>query len=311
MNFNQPQHSLTQITHLLFGDRNYGLTKIKNTVNESVYACECRTMMGKDKHYLFVIGSIDVISIGANVRLDDIVNITCIQFRTFSEPIVQKVLVNNIDIQPGVDRIPIKRYNISSDNTGHKISEYMFEYNQKPYNVHLFHTTESDNEYMPDGNLHSAIITWNTMIIGSVDIVSRGDTLNTPLEDPVMQRAQVPRVTRLNPNQTQSHPRPQSRQPRPLQPRPPQSRPQMPYPQNPQMRPRIPSPLGPRNQQPPQQPLLNLQDVSPQTNPQPLNPVNNSKHPRYSQYQQILNNDYVPKFNPRPSPGGRNHTSLI
>ncbi len=163
---------LNQLIYLIFGDKNYGVTKIKNTEHESVYACECRNMLRKDKYYLFVIGAKDIISIGANVRIEDITNINCLQFRTFMEPMLQKVLVNKIEIDPAVNSIPIKRYNISQDNV-QKISEYLFEYEKHSYNVHLFHTTDSDFEYVTEGSLYSALITWNTMIIPSVDIVSR------------------------------------------------------------------------------------------------------------------------------------------
>lgn len=164
--------SLNSLVYLIFGKENYGLTKIKNTEYESVYACECKNMLRKDKNYMFVIGNKDIISIGSNVRMEDIANITCIQFRTFTEPILQKVLSNKINIRPELNNIVIKRYNISRDNNG-KISEYLFEYEKRPYNVHLFHTTDSDFEYVVDGTLYSAVITWNTMIMSSVDIVSK------------------------------------------------------------------------------------------------------------------------------------------
>lgn len=165
-------NSLNQLISHIFGERNYGVTKIKDTEFESVYACECKTMLRKDKNYLFLIGTKDIISIGSNVRVEDI-NVTCIQFRTFQEPILQTVLSNKIDIESSISNIPIKRYNLSTDENGTKISEYLFDWNGKPFNVHLFHTTDSDFEYVPDGNLYSAIITWNTMIINSVNIVSK------------------------------------------------------------------------------------------------------------------------------------------
>ena len=127
-------------------------------------------MLRKERHYMFVIGAVDVIPIGSNVQIEDINNISCIQFRTFQEPIVQQVLVNYIDFDARAGQIPIKRYNISKDANGKKISEYMFEYERRPYNVHIFHSTDSDYEYVPDGNLLSALITWDTMIMASIDV---------------------------------------------------------------------------------------------------------------------------------------------
>lgn len=162
--------SLLPLVKLLFQDNNPGVTKIKNTQYDSVYVCECKSMLRKERHYMFVIGSIDVIPIGSNVQIEDINNISCIQFRTFQEPIVQQVLLNYIDFDPRAGQIPIKRYNISKDINGKKISEYMFEYERKPYNVHIFHQTDSDYEFVPDGNLLSALITWDTMIMSSINV---------------------------------------------------------------------------------------------------------------------------------------------
>lgn len=162
--------TLLPLVKLLFQDNNPGVTKIKNTQYDSVYVCECKSMLRKERHYMFVIGSVDVIPIGSNVQIEDINNISCIQFRTFQEPIVQQVLLNYIDFDSRAGQIPIKRYNISKDGNGKKISEYMFEYERKPYNVHIFHQTDSDYEFVPDGNLLSALITWDTMIMSSIDV---------------------------------------------------------------------------------------------------------------------------------------------
>jgi hypothetical protein len=208
---------------LIFGKENYGVTKIKNTEFESVYACECKNMLRKDKNYMFVIGNKDIISIGSNVRMEDITNITCIQFRTFTEPILQKVLSNKIDINSELNNISIKRYNITKDNTG-KISEYLFEYEKRPYNVHLFHTTDSDFEYVVDGTLYSAVITWNTMIMSSVDIVSK--QLPPKEKFNVQQSQQYPQQPQQYPQQPQQYP--QQSQQYPQQPQQLQSRPPRP-----------------------------------------------------------------------------------
>lgn len=162
--------SLLPLVKLFFNDNNPGVTKLKNTQYDSVYVCECKSMLRKERHYMFVIGSVDVIPIGSNVQIEDINNISCIQFRTFQEPLVQQVLVNYIDFDSKSGQVPIKRYNISQDKNGRKISEYMFQYGNKPYNVHIFHTTDSDYEFVPEGNLLSALITWDTMIMASIDI---------------------------------------------------------------------------------------------------------------------------------------------
>ena len=162
--------TLLPLVKLLFQDNNPGVTKIKNTQYDSVYVCECKSMLRKERHYMFVIGSVDVIPIGSNVQIEDINNISCIQFRTFQEPIVQQVLLNYIDFDARAGQIQIKRYNISKDGNGKKISEYMFEYESKPYNVHIFHQTDSDYEFVPDGNLLSALITWDTMIMSSINV---------------------------------------------------------------------------------------------------------------------------------------------
>lgn len=168
-------NSLLPIVKLIFGDNNFGVTKIKNTTYESVYACESVSMLRKDKFYMFVIGEIDIISIGSNVRIEDINNISCIQFRTFTEPILQKVIKQKVEFEPIANDISIKRYNISKDDKG-KVSEYMFEYNNKPYNVNIFHTTDSEFEYVNEGTLYSSLITWNTMIINSITVASKPTT---------------------------------------------------------------------------------------------------------------------------------------
>jgi hypothetical protein len=164
--------SLLPVIKFLFNDNNPGVTKIKNTQYDSVYVCECKSMLRKERHYMFVIGAIDVIPIGSNVQIEDINTISCLQFRTFQEPIVQQVLTNYIDFDPRAGDLSIKRYNISKDVNGKKISEYMFEYERKPYNVHIFHATDSDYEFVPDGNLLSALITWDTMIMPSINVGS-------------------------------------------------------------------------------------------------------------------------------------------
>jgi hypothetical protein len=200
-------NSLLPIVKLLFGDSNFGLTKIKNTTYESVYACESSTMLRKDKFYLFVIGSVDVIPIGSNVRIEDVGNISCIQLRTFSEPILQKVIKQKIEFMPNSNNIRITKYNITKDSNS-KISEYMFEYNDKPYNVHLFHTTDSDFEYVNEGSLYSALITWNTMIINSINVTSKPTLQQQSIQQhkPTQQRVKIeqPYLTDLT-EQNQSY----------------------------------------------------------------------------------------------------------
>lgn len=319
-------NSLNTLAVAIFGDRNYGVTKIKNTEFESVYACECKSMLRKDKNYLFIIGTKDIISIGANVRMEDINNISCIQFRTFQEPILQKVLSNKIELENILSSVPIKRYNISKDENGNKVSEYLFEYNGKPYNVHIFHTTESDFEYVPDGNLYSAIITWNTMVINSVDIVSKqAPSLQTreQLADPYQFHKQPRTGIRPRQNQpTRSSMKPPSQlenlqQPPPQQsyrPQPPQQsyRPQPPSSQQQSYRPPPPQqsyrPQPPPQQQsyrPPSVPQINKthipqqqlnrqqQTYRPPVPPQqtyrpPSIPQLPPRQPRYSQYQQNI-----------------------
>lgn len=182
-------NSLLPIVKLIFGDNNFGVTKIKNTTYESVYACESVSMLRKDKFYMFVIGDIDIISIGSNVRIEDISNISCIQFRTFAEPILQKVMKQKIEFEPVANDVPIKRYNISKDENG-KVSEYMFEFNNKPYNVNIFHTTDSEFEYVNEGTLYSSLITWNTMIINSITVASKPTTYQeqSPSDPPPPER---------------------------------------------------------------------------------------------------------------------------
>lgn len=305
-------NSLNQLVVAMFGDRNYGVTKIKNTEFESVYACECKSMLRKDKNYLFIIGTKDIISIGANVRMEDITNISCVQFRTFQEPILQKVLSNKIELETILSSVPIKRYNVSKDENSNKVSEYLFEYNGKPYNAHLFHTTDSDFEYVPDGNLYSAIITWNTMIINSVDIVSKqAPPLQTQeqLADPYQFHKQ-PR-TGIRPRQNQ--PPLQTQIPRPppssIQPKPPSQL------ENLQLN-KIRAHPPPTSQQiyrqqtyrPPSTPQYNRPPVPQQTyrppvpqqqtyRPPSVPPQNYrppKQSPRYSQYQQ---NVYTPSPN--------------
>lgn len=249
------------IVKLLFDDNNPGVTKLKNTQFDSVYVCECKSMLQKEKHYMFVIGSVDVIPIGSNVQIEDINNINCIQLRTFQEPIVQQVLINYIDFNPQVANIPIKRYSISKDANGKKISEYMFNFQSKPYNVHIFHSTDSDYEFVPDGNLLSALITWDTMLIPSINVGSPPPPppqthITDDMEFEHRSRPQVrPRNQYLREQHSQppQQPQPQTlRQPRPPQPqtpRPPQP-PRLPQPPRP---PRLPQQSRPplvRNQQP-------------------------------------------------------------
>lgn len=204
--------SLLPVIKFLFNDNNPGVTKIKNTQYDSVYVCECKSMLRKERHYMFVIGAIDVIPIGSNVQIEDINTISCLQFRTFQEPIVQQVLTNYIDFDPRAGDLSIKRYNISKDVNGKKISEYMFEYERKPYNVHIFHSTDSDFEFVPDGNLLSALITWDTMIMPSINVGSpppsqlqkQQQLANDDLEFEQRSRAQI------RPRRDNGPPQPQS-----------------------------------------------------------------------------------------------------
>ena len=220
--------SLQPIIKLLFNDNNPGVTKLKNTVYDSVYVCECKTMLQKERHYMFVIGAVDKIPIGSNVQIEDINNISCIQFRTFQEPIVQQVLANYIEFDSNANQVVIKRYNISKDANNKKTSEYMFEYEHKPYNVHIFHGTDSDYEYVPEGNLLSALITWDTMIMSSINVGAppqsspqpqsgRPIESNRSLEYERRPRAQV--RNGLPPRQPSplQQPLPPPRQPSPLQ----------------------------------------------------------------------------------------------
>lgn len=186
--------SLIHIIKLLFSDNNPGITKIKNTQYDSVYACEFKTLLNKEKHYMFIMGDLNVIPIGSNVQIEDIENIKCIQLRTFDEPIVQQVLKTSLEFEPKCSSIAIKRYNISTDKNNKKISEYMFNYERRVYNVNLFHTTDSDYEYVPEGNLLSALITWNTMIIPSIDVVSRNLDLQQPQEQSIEQVPNIPNL---------------------------------------------------------------------------------------------------------------------
>jgi hypothetical protein len=247
--------SMLPIVKLLFDNNNPGVTKLKNTQFDSVYVCECKSMLQKEKHYMFVIGSVDVIPIGSNVQIEDINNINCIQFRTFQEPILQQVLVNRIDFSPQAGNVFIKRYNISKDTNGKKISEYMFNFESKPYNVHIFHTTDSDYEFVPDGNLLSALITWDTMLIPSINVGSPPPPppqthITDDMEFEHRARPQVrPRNQYSHESPLQQHPPPPQPQQQ-INPRPPQ---QQINPRPPQQRP--PRPPVTRNQQP-RQPLV-------------------------------------------------------
>ena len=71
--------SMLPIVKLLFNDNNPGVTKLKNTQFDSVYVCECKSMLRKEKHYMFVIVSVDVIPLVSNVLIEDLNNINCIQ----------------------------------------------------------------------------------------------------------------------------------------------------------------------------------------------------------------------------------------
>ena len=330
-------NSLNTLAVAIFGDRNYGVTKIKNTEFESVYACECKSMLRKDKNYLFIIGTKDIISIGANVRMEDISNISCIQFRTFQEPILQKVLSNKIELETVLSSVPIKRYNISKDEIGNKVSEYLFEYNGKPYNVHIFHTTDSDFEYVPDGNLYSAIITWNTMVINSVDIVSRqAPPLQTQeqLSDPYQFHKQ-PR-TGIRPRQNQPNrssmrppsqlenlqsysqqPPPQqqsySQQPPPQQqsyrPPPPQQTYRPPPPQQtyrqpvpPQQQTYRPPPTPQQTYRPPSTPQINKTHISPQQTYRPPVPLQQTYRPPSTPKQSPRYSQYQQNIFAQPPP---------
>jgi hypothetical protein len=244
-------------------------------------------MLRKERHYMFIIGSVDVIPIGSNVQIEDINNISCIQFRTFQEPIVQQVLLNYIDFDARAGQIPIKRYNISKDGSGKKISEYMFEFERKPYNVHIFHQTDSDYEFVPDGNLLSALITWDTMIMSSIDVGTPPSTQETfNPESPKYSRRgvePVPRqqrqmiVTPGNELQFERRARPQVRAGRntiyPSQPLPPvqpssQYSPLQGQPSQPTSQPTVRYPLGPLAQPPPsQQPSSRPQSQQPSSQP--------------------------------------------
>ncbi len=178
--FSQSNPFSKLIEHIFPGENMPGLTKIKNDDYSAVYVSEARSMLKKERHYVFAIGGSNMISVGSHVRLSDIHELKCLQFRTFEEPVEQHVLTSYIEFNPQCQQIFIKRYTISEDANKKKISEYMFEYDHQFYNVHLFHSTESDFEFMPDGNLLSALLTWDTLIIPSVDIVKGEQSLHTP-----------------------------------------------------------------------------------------------------------------------------------
>lgn len=253
--------SMLPIVKLLFNDNNPGVTKLKNTQFDSVYVCECKSMLRKEKHYMFVIGSVDVIPIGSNVQIEDINNINCIQLRTFQEPILQQVLVNYIDFNPQAGNIPIKRYSISKDANGKKISEYMFDYQSKPYNVHIFHATDSDYEFVPDGNLLSALITWDTMLIPSINV---GSPPPPPPQTDITNDMEFEHRSRAQVRPRNQYLREQAPVPQPPRPQPPRPRPQPPRPRPPPPRPRPPPSL--QQQQRPSRPAL-------QRNQQPRQPV--------------------------------------
>lgn len=168
----RPSNSMTKLIGRIFTpDTIPALTKLNQDDMSAMYACEARSLLQKERRYMFAFGEPNMISVGSHVRLSDINGLTCLQFRTFDEPIEQHVLPGLVEFDPDCLTVAIKRYAISKDvDNKTKISEYMFEHDGQPMNVHLFHSSDSDFEFMPDGNLLSALLTWDTLLVPSVDV---------------------------------------------------------------------------------------------------------------------------------------------
>jgi len=133
-------------------------TKINNTV----YATLVKTLLGKDKRYVFVVVNNDMESVGTVKSLKSL-NWDSIQLRNVSGVVSGVTTSADISLFNTPRSIQIKRYNIVKDE-GQLMSEYYCDSYSNPYKIVLIHTTDSEFEYISDGTLISALTTWNTLI---------------------------------------------------------------------------------------------------------------------------------------------------
>lgn len=138
-------------------------------VREEMYAVRVHSQLQNVYRFIFITCDCTGANTTGIVTIQEIIPITkSIQFIEFdAEPefgsrlptIDYVTLVAKLD---PIRKISIKRFNIVNkpDSGSTKISEY-----ESPEGtVLLFHKTESDFEYVPNGNLLAAVITFNTLI---------------------------------------------------------------------------------------------------------------------------------------------------
>lgn len=144
------------------------MCKVRDSTDASVYACEIATLL-REKRYLVALVVYDTKPLGTQVSFDNLLPyMFAIQFRSitnggsFPGVTISKTLEEIL--HPCVQRILIKRVRIEKDNDVKNSIYDSVTPNGTKFKVTLFHTGDSDFEYVSEGSLNAAIATFNTLI---------------------------------------------------------------------------------------------------------------------------------------------------
>ena len=162
-------------------DCHFLMTKIQDG---GMYCARVKSMLGKDNRYIFAIVNGDNAKpVGTKITFKDL-KWSSLQFRTISG------YIDNVDSIPNVTfnlrrDIPVSKYKTYRDDNNVLCSDYLCDFFTNPFRVTLVHTTDSEFEYFPNGNLLSSLNTWNTIIefIEQSDIYKVRDEVNSFKQD--------------------------------------------------------------------------------------------------------------------------------
>lgn len=132
------------------------LTKIKNVNNHSIYMVKTYCLLSNYCRYIIALVPEDNNNVGIKIKLNSL-NWVSIQTRTLED----RHDIDSHSYNPKMDgplATPIKRTDITND-----MSTYSCDF--FPIKVHLLHKKKDlQSEYQPNGNLISAIETFQTII---------------------------------------------------------------------------------------------------------------------------------------------------
>jgi len=132
------------------------LTKTKNVDKHSVYMVKTYCLLSNECRYIIALVTEDNIPIGTNKKLSDL-NWVSLQTRTLED----KHNIHSHSYNPKMEGplvSPIVRNNIGKDMSTYSCETF-------PIEVHLLHKKKDvQSEYQPNGNLISAIETFQTII---------------------------------------------------------------------------------------------------------------------------------------------------